>query len=498
MSEKITVTVNGKPRLAVAGLTLSEIIGGEKPCGGHGKCGKCKVIAKGELSAPSGTELEHLSSEELERGVRLACLTRALGNCEVCNIADGENARIMTDGVLSEFEVAPAFSGYGAAIDIGTTTIAARLFDKEGRALSEAVCLNPQSEWGADVISRIEAALGGKSQLLAQAVRGAIDRVIAELADFAKIEKELIDGVVITGNTVMLCLLTEESVEPLSHAPFEAKRLFGETVLAADVSLHSLKADTPIYLPRCMAAFVGADTTCAVVSSGMCNENTALLADIGTNGEMALWNKNKLSVCSTAAGPAFEGVGISMGMRGSVGAVDKVSLVNGKLFAHVIGETAAVGICGSGLVDAVACLLDTEELDESGFLEDEPCEISAPVELTQNDIRMVQLAKSAICAGMLTLVETEGLSLSDVGVTYVAGGFGNYLNIANAEKIGLLPKGISKKTKAIGNAALGGASMLLLAPDLREKSEILAESANVLELSTNKIFSDKYIDGMFF
>ena len=497
-NKKITVTVNGNAVSALAGATLSEIIKGEKPCGGHGKCGKCKVVAMGALSDVSDAEREHLTEEELACGVRLACLTVALGDCLVLDVSDNRKAQIMTDGVLAEFEAAPSFSNYGVALDIGTTTIAAQLYDKEGNSLSKAACLNPQSEWGADVISRIEAALDGKAQLLAESVRKAIDSIISELAASAGIDKKLIGEAVITGNTVMLCLLTGESVEPLSHAPFEAKRLFGENIVASELGLSSLAPYVSVYLPSCIAAFVGADTSCAIIASGLCGQKSTLLADIGTNGEMAVWNKNELLVCSTAAGPAFEGVGISMGMRGAVGAIDKVSVVNGRLFAHVIGENEPKGICGSGLVDAVACMLDTEELDETGFLEDEPYIVSGSVELTQNDIRMVQLAKSAICAGILTLAETGGISLSDIEEAYIAGGFGNYLNTANAEKIGLLPSGTASKTKAVGNAALGGASMLLLAPKLRAECEALSKNAKVVELSTNKIFSDRYIEGMFF
>ena len=495
---KITVTFNGKPLTTCSGLVLSEIIKGEKPCGGHGKCGKCKVVAKGALSPVSDLEREHLAEDELLRGVRLACLTTALGDCEVSDFAGEEKAQIVTEGALADFEIAPSFPNYGVAIDIGTTTVAAQLFDREGNQLSKTACLNPQSKWGADVISRIEAALGGKSRELAECIRGELDKIIAELSEKAGIDGKLVDEVVITGNTVMLCLLTEQSVEPLSHAPFEAERLFGEILSASELSFSSIKPETPVYLPPCFAAFVGADTSCAVIASGLCDGKSAILADIGTNGEMALWDGSSLSLCSTAAGPAFEGVGISMGMRGSEGAVDKVSVVNGGLFAHVIGEGEPKGICGSGLVDAVSCLLDIEELDETGFLEDDTCIISGSVELTQNDIRMVQLAKSAICAGLATLMELSGISTSDIDVAYIAGGFGTYLNMANAEKIGLLPSGISPKTRAIGNAALGGAAMLLLAPRLREKCEKLTQNANVIELSTNKIFSDKYIEGMLF
>jgi uncharacterized 2Fe-2S/4Fe-4S cluster protein (DUF4445 family) len=244
---------------------------------------------------------------------------------------------------------------------------------------------------------------------------------------------------------------------------------------------------------------VGADTTCAILATELTKKNEpAMLADIGTNGEMALWSNGKFTVCSTAAGPAFEGVGISMGMRGAVGAIDKVTVRDGSLHAHVIGEIEPKGICGSGLVDAVACMLDQEILDESGFLEDEPFTVQAPVTLTQKDIRMLQLAKSAICAGLLTLIKTERLQLSDISKLFIAGGFGSYLNLENAGRVGLIPPELTPRTATVGNMALAGAVMLLLNRGARDEALMLSERAIVADLSSNPIFIDAYTEGMMF
>ncbi len=496
MKEQITVTINGKPNLAVAGFTLSEIIRGETPCGSHGKCGKCKVIARGIISEPSETERNLLSAAELARGIRLACLTHALGDCEVKTFSAVQNTQIVTDGALPEFEIKPTFSNYGIAIDIGTTTLAARLYDSDANMLCEASRLNPQSQWGADVISRIEAALDGKASLLANAIRNALNSIICELT--GKIDANHVDGVVITGNTVMLSLLTEQSVEPFSHAPFDVKRLFGETFTAHQLSLSVLQPNTLIYLPPCISAFVGADTTCAILSSELCKGDSAMLADIGTNGEMAIWHKGKLTVCSTAAGPAFEGVGISMGMQGVTGAIDKVMLEGGELKSHVIGDKEPIGICGSGLIDAVACMLEQKILDESGFLEDDLFVIRNSVSLNQKDIRMLQLAKSAICAGILTLLENQNIKPADIFTLYIAGGFGNYLNKESAVKIGLLPKKLAESSHTVGNSALGGAAMLLLNSNMKAIAESISQNADVLDLSSNSVFSEHYITGMLF
>ncbi len=498
MKNQVTVTVNGIPTTTEEGTWLSEITEGELPCGGHGKCGKCRVTVRGAISPPSPQEMQLLSPAELAAGVRLSCLVRVLGDCEVTTDKSGVKAQIVVSGALPRFDLAPAFAKYGVAIDVGTTTLAATIYDASGKRLSSASCINPQAKWGADVISRIEVALGGNAKALAEAIRGAIDRMIGELAASANVNAKEIDDVVITGNTVMLSLLVKESVEPLSHAPFAAKRLFGEALTAGELDLTSLSPTTTVYLPPCISAFVGADTTCAILATDLTKRNNALLVDIGTNGEIALYHGGQLTGTSTAAGPAFEGFGISCGMRGERGAIDKVMLINGELYPHVIGGGTPKGICGSGLVDAVACMLDSEVLDESGFLEEDPYPIGEGVSLKGQDIRALQLAKSAICAGIMTLLGEKGLAPTDIQALFIAGGFGNYLNTRNAKRIGLLPNEPAMTPQAVGNAALGGAAMLLLNRELRQVAAQTASKATVLALSTNKKFADYYMMGMLF
>jgi len=221
------------------------------------------------------------------------------------------------------------------------------------------------------------------------------------------------------------------------------------------------------------------------------------MVDIGTNGEIALSHDGKLTVCSTAAGPAFEGVGISMGMRGETGAVDRVWLDGDELKYHTIGDAEPIGICGSGLVDAAACLLDNEELDETGYLEDDVC-IAGDVVLTAKDIRMLQLAKGAVRAGINTALISASVDVGQLDTLYIAGGFGSYLDIASAARIGLIPLELTDKVKVTGNSALGGASMLLLAPYLRDRCSEIAGSAEVLELSSNPVFTNEYMEQMMF
>ena len=505
------VTLNGTAYTCPVGTGLGDLMQGHghgnMPCGGHGKCGKCRVTVTGDVTPPAEDEKRALTAEELARGIRLACRTTVLGDCTVTAAEQGRG-QIVTDGAfppsMNERGLSPVFERYGAAVDIGTTTLAARLYDSEGNRVAETSRLNPQSAWGADVISRMEAAMAGNASRIAALTRRTISGMLTDLATGAGIESSAIDAVTVTGNTVMLHLFTETDVEPLTHAPFAAKRLFGETVPASELELTALASDTPVYLPPCIAAFVGADTVTAVLASDLKESaETSLLCDIGTNGEMILWHKNNLYACSTAAGPAFEGAGISMGMGGRTGAVDRVWVspsTDGTetIQAHVIGEADPVGLCGSGLVDAVAALLDTEALDETGFLEDDPAVIAAPVEVTQDDIRAVQLAKSAIHAGMRTLIHTANLDCDEVGTLYIAGGFGSYLDVKNAGKIGLLPEELTDRVTVLGNAALTGAAMLLLRGDLRAVCENLAKETCIVELATNPVFVSEYMERMMF
>ncbi len=500
MTDQVLVTVCGEERTVASGTRLSDLLACDLPCGGHGKCGKCKVIAHGALSPLSDTERAVLTAGEIAQGVRLACRTTVVGPCTVVRLADTTKTSVLTDGAAVCTAVHPVFSSFGVAVDIGTTTVAARLFDKGGALLAQRGLLNPQETFGADVISRLEAADKGASRQLAAVLTAAIDKLVTALAADAGCDPRAVDGMVMTGNTAMLCLLTGTAPDGLLQAPFSLPHGFDETVTAGSLGLTAVAPATPVYLPPCISAFVGADTVCALLAADLCrpDADNAMLCDIGTNGEMALWHAGTLTVCSTAAGPAFEGVGISMGMRGGTGAIDRVTLQDGRLSAHVIGDGEPVGICGSGLIDAVACLLENETVDETGFLEEKTLPIAGAVSLTRRDIRMVQLAKSAICAGLRTLLHEAGVSAGSVTVLAIAGGFGTCLDRENAGRIGLLPPECIARTKAIGNAALDGAAMLLMNGDLRKGAQSLAQNAETVDLMTHPFFSDAYVNGMMF
>jgi len=295
---------------------------------------------------------------------------------------------------------------------------------------------------------------------------------------------------VVAGNTTMLYLLVGRNPECLSHAPFEADHLFD-----AEDTLFGI----PTYYPPCMNAFVGADITCAVVASGMCNQSdTALLCDIGTNGEIALWKEGKLYVTSTAAGPAFEGAGISCGCGSVPGAIDRVWVENGAIAAHTLGEQPVVGVCGSGLIDAVAAFLETEDIDETGAAELDELPLRDGICLRPKDIRAVQLAKAAIAAGIQTLLQLANVPESEIRQLYIAGGFGSHLNVDSAAAIGLIPKSLVSRVLIIGNGSLSGAAEMLLHSAQQAGGRVLAKESQHVNLGGNPKFNENYMEQILF
>lgn len=444
-------------------------------CGGRGICGKCAVKLSGAVSVPNDAEKK--------AGTRLLCQAEILGDAEVFLTEDAGMTQIQTDSQMEIAVGSPMKGKTGAAVDIGTTTIALRRYDLQtGELLGESAMENPQRTIAADVMGRIGAAMDGRLETLRQQVCTAIQTLLQQAGGS-------VDVMVLAGNTTMLYLLTGRDPSCLSCVPFEADTLFD-----TDTSVLEIQS----YLPPCMNAFVGADISCAVLASDMCSGKTTLLCDVGTNGEIALWKDGVLHVTSTAAGPAFEGAGISCGCSSVPGAIDRVWAEEGSLQVHTIADAPAVGLCGSGLIDAVAALLELELLDETGALEDDDVALAPEVILLQKDIRALQLAKAAIAAGIETLLDVSDTDPDDIDTFYIAGGFGSHLNIRSAARIGLIPEKLADKVRVIGNAALMGASQLLL--DQRKVEEVrkIAKDSKHKNLGGDPKFNEYYMDHMFF
>lgn len=476
-NKRIVIPFDGTPRLC--DLLAEHGYGVFSPCGGTGTCGKCRVEAKGSVSPPNALEKKH--------NCRLACQLILLGDAEIMH----SNAETDTKIEMSTEISVKKMSGfnYGAAVDIGTTTVAVKLFDKYGRCIGSKSDINPQRAVADDVIGRIGMALNGKGELLKTQIVGCIDRLLGDVCAENGISVGDTDRVIITGNTAMLYLYTGHDPVSISAYPFASDTLFGEWT------------DKKTYLPRCINAFVGADVTCALLASGIYDKDeTALLCDIGTNCEIALRKNNKLYVASAAAGPAFEGACISCGCLPVGGAVDKVFVENGKPTAETVNDLPAVGICGSGLIDAVNAFLKLGYIDKSGYcIRDLKIEANGGVmTLTQDDIRAVQLAKAAVFAGIESVLRYSGTDFDEIGTLYLAGGFGNGLNTESAVGIGLLPDGAIGKIKVIGNGALSGACRMLFDDGQIALAEAYAKNAVLVELGGSSEFYESFIKNIDF
>ena len=447
----------------------------DAPCGGNGTCGKCRV--------------------ELDGREVLACQTPVDRNMTVKLTVSGKT-RILTGGL--EVDTEPdGIHKYALAFDIGTTTVVCYLLDgHSGDLIAQASTMNPQSQFGADVISRIQTVLETGTEDLKTCIRTALAKLTREVARKAGIAPEDIGVAAIVGNTAMHHLLLGIDPSPLVVPPympgvFEALEVDADGILPISGKIR--------ILPN-IAGFVGGDTVGCMASTRFDQlEELTLMIDIGTNGEMVLGDKNRRIACSTAAGPAFEGAKISCGMRGADGAVDHVTCEDGQIRYHVLGEGHGIGLCGSGLLDLVACLLDAEIIDESGRLENKlftlPC---TNVSLTQKDVREVQLAKGAIRAGIELMCREMGVKAEDIRAVLLAGAFGNYMDPRSACRIGMIPPCLLDKVRPVGNAAGEGAKLCAVNRAEFERAKNLAAGTDFLELASLPDFQDRFVDALEF
>ena len=491
MKTNITVHTPEGTRVieAESGNTLLSALTGSgmivsAPCGGRGRCGKCVLRAKG------GFETEPYEySGAIPEDCVLACHARLTGDAEVW-LTETEN-RILSAGTGRK-TVCDGEEGLGVAVDIGTTTVAAYLLNlKNGETLACETMLNPQRGHGADVISRLSFAMEKKDNAelmqteILNGIRDMTHKMLAKSGNAgAGIQKAAC-----VGNTVMMHLLGGYPVDSLALAPFTPAY-----TAPHDKALNGVST----YLGGCISGYVGADTVGAALACDLDQtDETALLIDIGTNGEIVLRHEGKFVCCSCAAGPAFEGAHIACGTGAVTGAIDHVKNENGTLTYTTIGNTEAVGICGSGLVDLVAALVDEEEISPAGRMS-EDYRLNEKVYLARGDVREVQLAKAAIAAGIQILLEEMEIKREDVQKVYVAGGFGNFINMGNACKIGMLPIEFLDKIECVGNAAGDGARRMLLSAEMRARAKEFRNRARYVELAAQKDFNDLYAENLLF
>ena len=447
----------------------------DAPCGGTGRCGKCTVLVDGVEAS--------------------ACRT-IIGRDMTVTLPTAGAAAILTSGIATT--AVSVREGYALAFDIGTTTVAGFLL-AGGAELASESRLNPQAVFGADVISRIRHAISGELPALTGCIRSCIEEMIRALCAKARILPREVSVLSIVGNPAMQQLILGIAPDNLAVIPFAPVLNRAEALPAKDYL--TILENAQLQIVPDISGFVGADTVACVLASGMEEqEELTLLVDIGTNGEMVLGSRHRLVACSAAAGPALEGANIQCGMRGQNGAIDHVWLEDGTLRYSVIGGGEAAGICGSGLIDAVAAALNAGLLNSRGRIcnEDRTIHLTDTVFLTQEDIRQVQLAKGAIAAGIGLMAAHLGIPTEQIDRVYLAGAFGTYMNPESACRIGLLPPVLAKKITAIGNAAGSGAKALACRPDALAHAQQIVTRTEFIELATQPGFSRSFAKNMRF
>ena len=474
-------------------------------CGGKGTCGKCKVrwVQKGEeylacqLPAEEGMLIETVVEDDMQ------VLAQSMEKTFVLNpVVEGDR------------------KGLGVAVDIGTTTMVGYLLDlTTGQELAVTSTANPQRAYGADVISRIaytQANPDGVEKLREVLVK-VLNSMIVDLCQKSRRFRGDVHAMTIAGNTVMLHTLLGVSAVSIANAPFQPVFSDQRTLHPQELGIE-INDQGKIFTLPCVSGYVGADIIAGLLACDIEQQDSyGLLIDIGTNGEIVLGRRNKILACSTAAGPAFEGANISMGTAGVRGALSSFRLQEGERIYETIGGTTPLGICGSGLMDIMAELLKHGFVDPSGAfatpegLADWKQEMltttsampafmvtTTGISLTQRDVREVQLAKGALRAGVFTLLKEAGITADQVGRVYLAGGFGNFVDVHNACVIGLIPAELEERVIKIGNGAGLGAKLSLLDKDQLARATKLKQQIQYIELSTRSDFQELFMEAMFF
>jgi len=407
----------------------------------------------------------------------------------------------------------------GMAVDIGTTKIAMYLVDlQNGCTLAKSGAMNPQISYGEDVISRIgycNTHEDGRKVLQSVLVE-TLNAMIEENCQAAGIARDqLVEGVVV-GNTVMHHLFGGFPVQQLGEAPYVAAVSEAVEIPAASIGL-MMAPGAHIYLPPNIAGYVGGDHVAMLLATGAWNSKKNVIAlDIGTNTEVCLVSEGKLYCCSCASGPAFEGAHIQAGMRAARGAIERVEIVNGNILVQSIGGLAPVGICGSGILDAVAEMVMAKVIDTRGSLRSGAPGVRArndrqefvlvtseesgtenDIVITRSDVNQIQLAKAAIRAGVEVLLAEAKLEAVALDEFIVAGAFGTYLDLEHAVRIGMFPNLPLKRFKQVGNAAGSGAKQLLVSKERRRAADTIVAKMNYIELTTYRSFDQMYVQNMY-
>lgn len=492
----------------------------EQPCGSRASCGRCRV------RIPAGTvadeaDLRVLGADAVTDGWRLGC--RVVIDRDT-TVEVPWSARVVAhksfggDDLLRDGFTPVAAAGWGIALDVGSTTLAAAVVDlASGDVASTAAVLNRQVSFGPDIMSRIAFALrhAGGSAELHRALLAGVNEVVAEAVLRAGVDVAEVGELVAVGNTTMLHTLAALPLGTLGVAPFQGVRYeaWQGPAAALDLALPSAR----VLLLPCIRAHVGADTVAAALAMRLDRAAApTLLLDLGTNTEVVLASSAGIVCTSAAAGPAFEGASIRFGTRAVPGAIDQLRVTDdGQVLLHTVDDRPAIGICGSGIVDAVAELVRVGAIERSGRMRpaaEQPLPGLAariveadgeralrlgdgprPVLLTARDVRELQLARGGIAAAVRLLLEDTGLAPADLAEVLVAGTFGSYVRLASALAIGLLPHVPPERVRFVGNAAGAGARLALVDVRARERAGRLARAARFVELAGRADYQEAFV-----
>ena len=491
--------------------------------------GNPKVL-EANLNKASSNQVHLISSQAADQLKQLDLHTLSEGLTAICHLdprLDDLDSQSNTYTVRSFERGDTTGKIFGLTVDVGTTTVVAKLINMaDGRCEATQATINPQSQYGDDVVNRIAyAKTGAKLDELNSAITECINGLTVRLCGQACIDAKYIYEMCVVGNTTMNHIFLRLPITQLGRAPYEAFSLDAHDVRADELKVEMNPAGN-IHTVENIAGFVGGDTIAVALAVDMDGaEDVTLAVDIGTNGELVLGTKDKLYAVSCAAGPAFEGARIRCGSRAAEGAIEAIVVNNGDIVLDVIGNCAPRSICGSGLIDAVAVLLDLGIIDATGrFIEPGKVQDKLPaailsriiekdgqpafllaknadgraVYLTQRDIREVQLAKGAIRTGFKILLNRFDLEDSDIKLILLAGAFGNYIRPESALRIGLLPHVPVDRIRFVGNAASSGARMILLSRQCRARARQLARKIEYIEIAHEPEFQAVFADSMVF
>lgn len=492
-------------------------------CRGNGCCGLCLVqVEEGTVNEPTENERLELSQEQLDEGIRLACQVVPLHDLRISIVNPAPTSNWKSIGANEYFHplaarpmVNTSRHGFrhskGLAIDLGTTHISVTLWDMEcGKRETGRSGLNQQLLFGADVMTRIVAATESpeRAGAISQLAVDSIGQALFDICSREGFNPAEINHVSIVGNTPELALLCARNYDMLLQPKFWASEIDCQPGSTRPWSIEwGIDPDAVVDVIAPLAGFVGSDLLAGVLATSMTAHHDArLLIDFGTNSEIALWDGSTLWVTSAAGGPAFEGSGLSCGMPAEPGAIYQIEQneFSQDFIFRVLSGANPIGLCGSGLVDLIACLIRTGGLDRKGKLTGETSgdgisllEGSRGIVLTNRDIDIFQRAKAAIGAGIRFLLKSAGMTAKNLQRVYVCGAFGRFMNVRNAQEIGLLPGVASDLIELCGNTALAGCEMLLVSPDQSHGLESIRKRTHVINMSNHSEFEELFFESLY-